>query len=36
MFKEKEYEEQTKRLQEPAEKKAVPPRPGGNTISASP
>ena len=33
MFDEKEYEDQTKRPQEPAEK-GVPPRPGGNTISA--
>ena len=34
MFDEKEYENQTERLQEPAERGAVPPRPGGNTISA--
>ena len=33
MFNEKEYEDQTKRPQEPAEK-GVLPRPGGNTISA--
>ena len=33
MFDEKEYEDQTKRPQEPAEK-GVPPRPSGNTISA--
>ena len=33
MFNEKEYEDQTKRPQEPAEK-GVPPRAGGNTIPA--
>ena len=33
MFNEKEYEDQTKRLQDPAEK-GVPPIPGGNPISA--
>ena len=33
MFNEKEFEDQTKRSQEPAEKE-VQPRPGGNTISA--
>ena len=34
MFDKKEYEDQTKRPQEPAEKGVVPPGPGGKTISA--